>query len=774
MIPIMTSSPSHLILPLLLLQYLLIPDLLFASNVYIVYMGEKNQDETEAMVALHHEMLSTVLGCKEAATSSILYNYKHGFSGFAAVLTKSQAAHIANYPGVVHVVPNRILDLHTTRSWDFLHLESNLPDGIISMSRSGDGSIIGVIDTGIWPESESFNDHDIGKKPSRWRGTCQQGEKFDASNCNRKIIGARWYIRGYEAEYGTLNTSDVVEYRSARDAVGHGTHTSSTAAGAFVSNASFMGIARGLARGGALKARLAIYKVCWASGACSSADILAAFDDSINDGVDVLSVSLGQSPPLPAYVEDVLAIGSFHAVARGITVVCSAGNSGPYSQTVINTAPWILTVAASTIDRTFVTRITLGNNLIQAGQALFLGEHADKFYGIVYAEDIASDKADDSDARGCSAGSLNSTVARGKVVICFQTREQRSPLVASDTVRRAHGVAVIFAQFLTKDISFAFDFPCVQVDLETGTNILMYIGKTRNPVIKFSPTKTALGTVTAPEVAYFSSRGPSSLSPYVLKPDVAAPGVNILASWSPASPQNSMSSLDFKIESGTSMSCPHVTAIVALLKAIYPSWSPAAIKSALITTASINNENDALSIAAEGAPNKPANPFDYGGGHVNPNRAINPGLLYDMAPSDYVHFLCSLGHNNTAVSSIVRQTTFCHDAYKSQKDLNLPSIAIPELEGKLTVSRTVTNIGPVTSTYTAHVEAPPGVSVHVKPSILTFNSTINKLNFKVTFRSQLKVHSGYLFGSLTWEDGVHWVRIPLAVRPIIDVFSIYT
>lgn len=190
--------------------------------------------------------------------------------------------------------------------------------------------------------------------------------EFHYSAFCRKIIGARWYIRGYEAEYGTLNTSDVVEYRSARDAVGHGTHTSSTAAGAFVSNASFMGIARGLARGGALKARLAIYKVCWASGACSSADILAAFDDSINDGVDVLSVSLGQSPPLPAYVEDVLAIGSFHAVARGITVVCSAGNSGPYSQTVINTAPWILTVAASTIDRTFVTRITLGNNLIQA------------------------------------------------------------------------------------------------------------------------------------------------------------------------------------------------------------------------------------------------------------------------------------------------------------------------------------------------------------------------------------------------------------------------
>lgn len=182
----------------------------------------------------------------------------------------------------------------------------------------------------------------------------------------RKIIGARWYIKGYEAEFGKLNTSDILEFLSARDAVGHGTHTSSTAAGAFVGNASFMGIARGIARGGALRARLAIYKVCWATGGCSSADILAAFDDAIHDGVDVLSVSLGQSPPLPTYIEDVLAIGSFHAVARGITVVCSAGNSGPFSQTVINTAPWVITVAASTIDRTFATFISLGNNITKA------------------------------------------------------------------------------------------------------------------------------------------------------------------------------------------------------------------------------------------------------------------------------------------------------------------------------------------------------------------------------------------------------------------------
>ena len=178
----------------------------------------------------------------------------------------------------------------------------------------------------------------------------------------RKIIGARWYIKGYEAEFGKLNTSDLGEYLSPRDASGHVTHTSSTAAGAPIENVNFMGLAQGLARGGAPSAWLAVYKVCWSTGGCSSADLLAAFDHAILDGVDVLSVSIGAPPPLSTYVDEVLSIGSFHAVTKGISVVCSAGNSGPYPQTVINTAPWVITVAASTIDRAFPTLITMGNN----------------------------------------------------------------------------------------------------------------------------------------------------------------------------------------------------------------------------------------------------------------------------------------------------------------------------------------------------------------------------------------------------------------------------
>ncbi|XP_062175918.1 subtilisin-like protease SBT3.9 [Alnus glutinosa] len=740
---------------------------LASSNVHIVYMGERQHEEPELVQDSHHEILSNILGSKEAAKESILYSYKHGFSGFAAALTESQAELIADFPGVVRVVPNRILSLQTTRSWDFLQVKPQIVQGILSRGHSGLGTIIGVMDTGIWPESESFKDEGMGEIPSRWKGICQEGEKFNSSHCNRKIIGARWYVKGYEAEFGKLNTSDGVEYLSPRDAAGHGTHTSSTAAGLPIENANFMGLAQGVARGGAPSAWLAVYKVCWATGGCSAADLLAAFDDAIFDGVDLLSVSLGSPPPLDTYVDDVLSIGSLHAVTKGISVVCSAGNSGPYPQTVINTAPWLITVAASTIDRAFPTLITLGNNQTLVGQAFYTRKDMNKFHPIVQGEDIAVVDADEDSARSCDSGTLNATLARGKVVLCFQSRSQRSATVAATTVLDAQGNGIIFAQFPTKDVTSSFDIPCVQVDFAIGTSLLMYMEMNRNPVVKFSPTKTDVGRQISPEVAFFSSRGPSSLSPSVLKPDITAPGVNILASWSPGSSLSQP--INFSIDSGTSMACPHVSGIVALLKAIHPTWSPAAIKSALVTTASLKDEYGLWTVA-EGAPHKQADPFDFGGGHVEPNKAMAPGLIYDMGFSDYINFICSMGYNNSAISSMIRSHARCRKSAKFLANLNLPSITIPELKESLTVSRTVTNVGPVNSFYTAFVQAPAGTKVIVEPPNLLFNSTIRKLKFKVTFQSQLRVQGRYSFGNLFWEDGVHVVRIPLIVRTVIDYF----
>lgn len=741
---------------------------LASSNVYIVYMGARQHDEPELVSESHHEILSGFLGSEEAAKESTLYSYKHGFSGFAAVLNHSQAKFIADLPGVVRVIPNRIFSLQTTRSWDFLHVNSHIQNGILSKGHSGAGSIIGVMDTGIWPESESFKDDGMADAPTRWKGICQGGEGFNASNCSRKIIGARWYIKGYEAEFGKLNMTEGVEFLSPRDAVGHGTHTSSTAAGSLVENASFAGLAQGQARGGAPAAWLAVYKICWSTGGCSSADLLAAFDDAISDGVDVISLSLGAPPPLPSYVDDTLAIGSFHAVAKGITVVCSGGNSGPYPQTVINTAPWIITVAASTIDRAFPTAITMGNNQTFVGQAFYTRGRRDRYYPIVYGEDIVSTNSDEDSARSCEVGSLNATLARGKVVLCFQSRSQRSAAVAISTVTAVKGAGLIFAHFPSKDVIGSSRIPCVQVDFTIGTSLLTYMEATRKPLIKITSSRTIIGKQISPEVAIFSSRGPSSLSPSVLKPDIAAPGVNILASWSPASSELDPP-LNFYIESGTSMACPHISGIVALLKAIHPSWTPAMIKSSLVTTASTKDQYS-QNIVAEGATHKQGDAFDYGGGHVDANRAADPGLVYDTEISDYVCLLCFMGYNSSAISTMTGKPTQCKESSNCLVNLNLPSIVIPNLKQQVTVSRIVTNVGPANSTYTARVEAPVGTHVRVKPSILSFNSSMGKLKFRVIFNSLLRVQGRYSFGNLIWEDGLHKVRIPLVVQTIIDDF----
>ncbi|KAB5535053.1 hypothetical protein DKX38_018139 [Salix brachista] len=312
-------------------------------QVHIVYMGEKEHEDPAITKKLHYEMLSTLLGRYDLIDIPL-----------------------QKFPGVVQVIPNGIHKLHTTRSWEFIGLnQHHSPQNLLQQSNMGQGTIIGVIDSGVWPESRSFHDEGMGPVPSRWKGICQQGESFNSSNCNRKIIGARWFVKGFQDQI-PFNTAGGREFMSPRDGEGHGSHTASTAAGNFVEKVSYKGLAAGLARGGAPLAHLAIYKVCWnfEDGGCTDADLLKAFDKAIHDGVDILSVSIGDNIPLFSYVDmrNSIAIGSFHATLNGIPVVCSAGNGGPISQTVQNTAPWLITVAASTIDRTFPTAIILGNN----------------------------------------------------------------------------------------------------------------------------------------------------------------------------------------------------------------------------------------------------------------------------------------------------------------------------------------------------------------------------------------------------------------------------
>ncbi|CAD5181677.1 unnamed protein product [Musa acuminata subsp. malaccensis] len=704
-----------------------------STKLYIVYLGERRHEDPDLVTASHHDLLSSLLGSMEEAMNSIVYSYRHGFSGFAAMLTESLADQIAELPEVISVKPSRSVPIHTTRSWEFLGLNYNQhqPTGLLRQSNFGDGVIIGFVDTGIWPESRSFDDHGYGPVPSRWKGICQTGELFSIHSCNRKIIGARWYAGGIDPSLL------AGEYKSPRDSQGHGTHTASTAAGSFVSNVSFHGLGSGTARGGAPRARLAIYKACWVGVGCLDATVLKAIDDAIHDGVDILSLSLGgQLNPYYA---------SIHAAAKGIPVVFAGGNDGPVPQTIANDLPWVITVAASSIDRSFPTALTFGDNQA-SGQSLFYGSKHDGSIELM-------------DGGSCSAESINCTNVAGKIVLC-DDGEPPARAVAADgylqdvakRLNEAKAAGVIVARPPLGLLSTC-QVLCVNVDRGRRAIILAYVASSSSPVVRVSPASNILGSeVMAPRVAAFSSRGPSVLFPELIKPDITAPGATILAAVRDS----------YEFLSGTSMACPHVSGVAALLKAVHPHWSPAAIKSALVTTARTTTANG-FPIEANGGVRKLADPFDFGGGQIDPNRASDPGLIYDVDPKDYFkYFHCS----DDALGSC---DLVDHHLYH----LNLPSISIPDLKTCVTVFRTVTNVGDTNSTYMAVVKSPSGVKVTVEPSLLQFNCTQKVHTFMVEFTSLQMVQGGFTFGSLTWVDGgKHSVRIPLAVRVIVqDEFS---
>ncbi|XP_066400058.1 subtilisin-like protease SBT3.18 isoform X3 [Miscanthus floridulus] len=743
--------------------------------VHIVYLGHNNGLSPSLTTHSHLQLLSRVFTKPDEAREAILYSYSCGFSGFAALLNSTQAATLSGTQGVVSVFRSRMLEIHTTRSWDFmgLHLHMQMKQPSQRHLKFGDDVILGVLDTGVWPESESFRDDPhYGPIPSSWKGTCVKGDEFDpATACNRKLIGARYYLKGFESELGPLNTSDGSEYRSPRDRVGHGTHTASTAVGSVAPNASYFGLGHGAARGGAPRARLAVYKVCWykdLTGRCSDADILAAFDEALCDGVHVVSASLGSPPPLMPLLSTSTEIGAFHAMQRGVVSVFSAGNDGPDASMVQNVSPWGLTVAASTIDRRFPTVITLGNNASIVGESFIVK---------AMKNDLVDSSSVFADGTCTFDQLINRTAASGKIVLCFATMGTVSSDGAALAVYAGNGAGVIFADTLSRKSSQDSFWPTVHVDLYQGTQILYYIRDSSNPTVHISPSKTVVGETPAPAVAYFSSRGPSSVSPKILKPDVTAPGVNILAAWPPKSSPTVIPldkrSTEWNFDSGTSMSCPHVSGIAAVIKSVHPTWSPAAVKSALMTTAYMYD--DTSDVMQAGGTVKAADAFDVGAGHVDPLRALDPGLVYDAGARDHVLFLCSLGYTESAIRNMVLPCpaldTSCPSggaAAAAHADLNYPAIVLPDLGGTVTVKRTVTNVGANRdAVYRVSVASPQGARAEVWPRELAFSSRHGggeQASYYLTVTPAKLSRGRFDFGEVVWSDGFHRVRTPLVVR----------
>ncbi|KAF8409798.1 hypothetical protein HHK36_005877 [Tetracentron sinense] len=746
---------------------------------YVVYLGahshgsELSSIDLDRVTDSHYELLGSFMGSNEKAKEAIFYSYTRHINGFAATLEEEEAAEIAKHPTVVSVFLNKGRKLHTTHSWSFLGLEKNgvIPSNSIwKKARFGEDTIIGNLDTGVWPESKSFRDEGMGPIPLKWKGICQNNTKAGVL-CNRKLIGARYFNKGYSASVGPLNSS----LASARDHEGHGTHTLSTAGGNFVPGASVFGFGNGTSKGGSPKARVAAYKVCWppvGGNECFDADIMAAFDVAIHDGVDVLSVSVGGDAA--DYFNDGLSIGSFHAVTNGIVVVSSAGNSGPSDATVTNVAPWLLTVGASTMDREFSSYIELGNKKNLKGTSLSVEAlPTGKFYPLISAVDAKAANASAQDAMLCKAGSLNPKKVKGKILTCL--RGQNPRVDKGQQAALAGAVGMILANNDLSGNEIIADphvLPASHINFHDGAVVFAYINSTKSPMAYITRVEMQLDTKPAPFMASFSSKGPNIITPEILKPDITAPGVSIIAAYSeaegPTNQEFDKRRTPFNAVSGTSMSCPHVSGIAGLLKTLHPGWSPSAIRSAIMTSGEITSipatttRDNKMEPVLNGSFVK-ATPFSYGAGHLQPNRAMDPGLVYDLTVNDYLNFLCALGYNHTQIALFSNSFYTCPKPI-SLTDFNYPSITVPNLSGSATVTRTVTNVGSP-GMYTARVCAPTGISVSVEPGSLKFEKIGEKRTFKVTLKSKgAGAARDYVYGQLRWSDGKHYVSSPIVVK----------
>ncbi|PQQ14339.1 subtilisin-like protease SBT1.9 [Prunus yedoensis var. nudiflora] len=636
----------------------------------------------------------------------------------------------------------------TTHSSQFLGLSSK--SGAWPVADYGKDVIIGLVDTGVWPESESYSDDGMSEIPPRWKGECESGTQFNSSLCNKKLIGARFFNKGLIAQ----NPNLTISVNSTRDTDGHGTHTSSTAAGNYVPGASYFGYAPGTASGMAPKAHVAMYKALWEEGALSS-DIIAAIEQAIIDGVDVLSLSFGLDGV--ALYEDPVAIATFSALEKGVFVSTSAGNEGPFFGTLHNGIPWVLTVAAATIDRDFEGTAHFGNGGSVTGSTLFPGNSSSTQFPIVFLD---------------ACGSLKKLKQVGKKIVVCQDRNDSLGV----QVYNVNNANVSGGLFITNNTDLELflqsSFPTIFLSPKEGEAIKDYINSNSQPTASLEFQKTLLGAKPAPVTTSYTSRGPSPSFPFTLKPDILAPGSLILAAW----PQNNAVAVvnkkdlfsNFNLLSGTSMACPHAAGLAGLLKAAYPKWSPAAIRSAMMTTTD-TLDNTLSPIKDIGDGYQPASPLAMGAGHVNPNKALDPGLIYDADIKDYINLLCALNYTNKQIQTITKSAS--NNCSTPSLDLNYPSFIAffnandskPDVQTTQEFRRTVTYIGKGQSTYVASVTPLKGFEVGVVPNTLKFKKEGEKLSFVLSIKGPRRTKETVAFGYLTWAEsgGKHVVRSPV-------------
>ncbi|MCL1870242.1 MAG: S8 family serine peptidase [Promicromonosporaceae bacterium] len=715
-----------------------------------------------------------VLASAGVAASASVRDYATSFNGFAARLTAAQAADLSKTSGVLRVWKNETVHADAVETPSYLGLDG--ANGVWATqfggnANAGAGVIVADIDTGIWPENPAFAAlptprADDAAIAAKWHGTCQAGTDHPVT-CNNKVIGARYYHAAGAVPAG--------EFASPRDFDGHGSHTASTAAGDFGVPTTIDGKATGIASGMAPAARIAVYKALWedaASGEASGStvDLMAAVDDAVADGADVINYSISGST---TYIVDPVELEFMFAAQAGVFVSASAGNSGvdgagnDTPSQVNHNAPWVTTVAAGTDDRNTSRSVTLGNGqaykglgelaglpstaLVDAANAGLPGASAE-------AATLCFSDADNDRSNGVTPV-LDPAKVAGKIVLCERGTNGR--VDKGTAVLAAGGAGIIM--YNPGPGSLEADFmgvPSIHVDNVSGAAIKAYADSASSPTATLSPIDPK--PAEAPAIADFSSYGPAVAGGGdLLKPDIEAPGVDVIAAVSPANPVNRNN--DFFAESGTSMAAPHVAGIAALLKGAHPDWSAMEIKSALMTTAT-QTTNQGNPITRIG---KLATPLNYGSGQVAPAPAFDPGLVYDSSLPDWVAYACGIGQ-----FQLVYSAAYCEPQnYGSidPSDLNYPSIAIAGLAGSQTVTRTVTDVSPAAGShaYKVTVKAPTGFKAKVSPESLVLRQG-QSASYTVTLTRTTAPLGQWSFGSLTWVEngkGGHSVRSPIAVQP---------
>lgn len=736
-----------------------------------------------------HDRLLAGVGASEGK----LYSYKLAFNGFAARLSPAQAAKLARQSGVAGVWPDRLRTLESNASSRFLGLQDAGTGLRTGLGLRGENVVIGVIDSGITPEHPSFDDRAEKKKPrlcrsswaegtllgrwlckrfdkprytpaydapEGWNGRCESGQQFTASACNHKLIGARWYDEGFRAFYGDM---DPNEFRSARDADGHGTHIASVAAGNSV-QASIGGTSVATVSGIAPRARIAVYKACWlepgaSRASCAMSDLQRAIEDAVADGVDIINYSIGATDGGPT---DPDSLALLEASDAGILAVVAAGNSGPGPATLDSpgTAPWVLTVAASSrggsrfdevLKTTAPASATGQFTMKEAGFTPSLRSTGAVTGRLVLVQDGIGEPSD-----GCS-GLANADDLRDRIALVQRGECSFQEKVALAEDAGAAAVVVYSntgAPIIMTGERGSVDIPAVMVSRADGDFLVARLAAGDAVEAELRKGNVATRTDAGNVVYRESSRGPNPITFDLLKPDVTAPGVDILGAQTP-DVANGVRGENFQYLSGTSMSVPMVSGIAALLREAHPDWSPAALRSALVTTARQDLRKEDGATAAD--------PFDFGGGHIVPNRALEPGLVYDAGREDYDAFACGAGIPRVSDAECA---ALADAGYPLAIDeLNLPSIATSDFVLSRSVRRRVTNVG-APGTWQAVVEAPAGMTVDVAPATLSLG-TGETAEFTVTFNStgDAATLDTWGFGAVTWQAGAQAVRSPVAVMP---------